>query len=118
MEKNSEWTFTDAAFADTKGSYDFWKNNDFRFKARLNNPEWLCDSMNELQSLRDQLASERNKNEDLEKHIERIVFEFCEYSGIGKISGYYHKPFSSPPALTDRWKDFKIDKAKNLLNEI
>lgn len=62
-----------------------------------------------------QLAAERKKNEELEKHIERIVFEFCEYSGIGKISGYYHKPFSSPPALTDRWKDFKIDKAKNLL---
>lgn len=65
-----EWTYTDALFSD-KGAYDFWKFNDFKFKVRISDPQWLCDSLNELEYLRDFekaiTAIKRDKENDLAK---------------------------------------------------
>jgi hypothetical protein len=37
------------------------------------------------------------------EQLKKFVFRFCEW---GSHKGYNPKPFSHPPALTDRWKQF------------
>lgn len=79
-EEKLPWTFE----RDTHSTaYHFYKHNDFKFKAGINNPEWLCDMLNECIPLREQLAKEQQDTTQaidvlttqIAKLIEQLVLE-------------------------------------------